>query len=187
MSNYAVIISGNYWKPGIGDPTVVGWLTVFAYFLTAFCCFKCGHKNKKDAWIWWGLTFILVILGVNKQLDLQSWFTMIGKRIAIEQGWYEQRRLVQKDFIIGLIALSCAGFMFLMQGIGRKVKRFILPLFGLIFLMLFIIIRATSFHHVDQLLGWQVAGFRLNWFLELGGISCLLVAAIKEILKQKKR
>ncbi|CCQ53934.1 hypothetical protein CWATWH0402_4702 [Crocosphaera watsonii WH 0402] len=53
LNNCAVIISGNSWQPGIGDPTILGWLTVFSYFLTAFCCFKCGHKNRRDSWIWW--------------------------------------------------------------------------------------------------------------------------------------
>ncbi|MDJ0658459.1 MAG: hypothetical protein QNJ42_03105 [Crocosphaera sp.] len=183
MSNYAIIISGNSWKPGIGDPTLLGLLTVFAYFSTAFCCFKCGQKNKKDTWIWWGLGLILFLLGINKQLDLQSWFTMVGKRIAIEQGWYEQRRLVQKDFIVGLIAIAGASFMFLIQGMGTKIKQFMLPLIGLTFLLIFIIIRATSFHHVDQLLNWELAGFRLNWLLELGGISCITIAAIKEIFQ----
>ncbi len=186
LSNCAVIISNNSWQPGIGDPTILGWFTVLSYFLTAFCCLKCGQKNKRDRWIWWGIATILFLLGINKQLDLQSLFTIIGKNIAIEQGWYEQRRLVQKNFIIVLITISCASFMFILQGMGRKIKRFILPLFGLFFLLTFIVIRAISFHHVDQLLGWQLAGFRLNWLLELTGISCVAIAGIRQMFKTRK-
>ncbi len=182
MITYLSIVVGNSWKPGIGDPTMIGWLTVICYFLTAILCFKCGQKNNKTNLIWWGLAFILILLGINKQLDLQSWLTIMGKKMAIEQGWYEKRRLVQKDFIIGLIAISCASLMFIMQWMGTKIKQFILPLLGIIFLLGFIIIRATSFHHVDQLLGWELVGIRVNWLLELGGIGCLAIAAIKEIL-----
>lgn len=181
------MISGNNWKPGIGDPTIMGWLTVLGYFITAILCFKCGQKKKNSHWIWWALSLLLLILGINKQLDLQSWFTIMGKKIAIKQGWYEKRRFVQRDFIIGLVAISSASFMFIMQWMGTKVKQFILPLLGLIFLLVFIIIRATSFHHVDRLLGWELGGIRLNWILELGGISCLAIAAIKEILTPNKR
>ena len=186
LNNCAVIISGNSWQPGIGDPTILGWLTVFSYFLTAFCYFKCGHKNRRDSWIWWVTGLFLLLLGINKQLDLQSLFTVIAKNIAIEQNWYEQRRSVQKNFIIGLITIVFASFMFFIQGMGRKVKQFILPLFGVVFLLTFIIIRAASFHHVDQLLGWQLAGFRPNWLLELGGISCVAIAAIKQICKTRR-
>ena len=28
-------VEGGRWKPGIGDPTVMGWVTVAAYFVTA--------------------------------------------------------------------------------------------------------------------------------------------------------
>ncbi|EAZ90255.1 hypothetical protein [Crocosphaera chwakensis] len=185
MIKYLIIVVDNSWKPGNGDPTIMGWLTVFFYFITAFLCFKCGQKNDKNNLIWWGLAFILVLLGINKQLDLQSWFTLIGKKMAIEQGWYEKRRIVQKDFIIGLIAISCASVMFIMQWMGTKIKHFLLPLLGLTFLVIFILIRATSFHHVDQLLGWNIGGMQMNWLLELGGISCLAIAAIKEIFASK--
>ena len=185
--NLIVVLSGNYWQPGIGDPTIIGWITVLFYFITAFFCFKCGQKNKGDRSIWFFCALMLLFLGTNKQLDLQSLLTVIGKKMAIEQGWYDQRRLVQKEFIIGLIAFSCAGVMFLIQAIGTKIKRFSLPLLGIIFLLLFIMIRATSFHHVDYLLDLKLGKFRVNWLLELGGIIFLLTAAMREIFKQKIR
>ncbi|WP_107671344.1 hypothetical protein [Cyanothece sp. BG0011] len=186
MTKYGLIIVGNDWRPGIGDPTIMGWVTVLCYFITALLCFKCGQKHKNDYLFWWPLALLLIILGINKQLDLQSWLTIVGKKMAIEQGWYEKRRLVQKDFIISLIAISGAIFMFIMQRMKTKIKQFILPILGIVFLLIFIIIRATSFHHVDQLLGWKLGEIRVNWLLELGGISCLAIAACKEILKPNK-
>jgi len=38
-----------------------------------------------------------------------------------------------------------------------------LALFGLVFLVVFILIQAASFHHVDHLLGACVAGMKMNW------------------------
>ncbi|GBF83006.1 isopropylmalate isomerase [Aphanothece sacrum FPU3] len=172
-------MENGYWQPRIGDPTLMGWVTVIAYLVTAFLCANRSLKTQRDRWFWMTLSAILLLLGINKQLDLQSWLTLIGKQMAIEQGWYRERRQFQFDFILGLIAVSFAGLMFLIQGMGKSWKRFMLALLGLIFLLSFIVIRATSFHHVDVLLGREFSGFRLNWLFELGGISCIAIAAIK--------
>ena len=32
------------WVPGIGDPSLMGWLTVVAYFVTAFLCYRASRK-----------------------------------------------------------------------------------------------------------------------------------------------
>ncbi|MBK8011884.1 MAG: hypothetical protein IPK13_11080 [Deltaproteobacteria bacterium] len=35
------------WSPGIGDPTFVGWLTVFAYFWAAYFCLRAFKVQKQ--------------------------------------------------------------------------------------------------------------------------------------------
>ena len=35
------------WEPGIGDPTLMGWFTVFAYFGTALLCYRALRKAKR--------------------------------------------------------------------------------------------------------------------------------------------
>lgn len=182
------LIDNGHWQPGIGDPSFRGWITVIAYLVTAFLCSYCGQQQKRDRfqralgdrWFWWIFSIILLLMGLNKQLDLQSWLTEVGKQVATDQGWYDQRRRVQLDFIMGLIVFSFATLMFLIQSMGKAWKKFWLALLGMLFLLCFIIIRATSFHHVDQLLGWELGGFSLNWILELGGITCIAIAAIRE-------
>jgi hypothetical protein len=51
---------------------------------------------------------------------------------------------------------------------------------GLAFLLTFVVVRAISFHHVDQFLGWQLAGVTMNRLLELTGIALVLAAALRE-------
>ena len=53
-----------------------------------------------------------------------------------------------------------------------------LSLIGLGFLACFVVMRAASFHHVDQLLRWQFAGLTMNGFLELSGIGLMAIGAI---------
>jgi hypothetical protein len=182
------------WAPGIGDPTFMGWFTVLAYFTCAICGFRLAWsqiqrggyvKNLHDLIFWGAAGVILFFLGINKQLDLQTWFTEVGRDISKSGGWYENRRMVQFYFIAGLavLGLSAAiGFYFLTR---KSLKKNWLPLLGLSFVVVFVIIRAASFHHMDQLLGKKLAGLKLNWILELTGLVMILVGAIPQILHSR--
>jgi hypothetical protein len=49
----------------------------------------------------------------------------------------------------------------------------------MVFLLSFVAIRAASFHHVDILLSAHLAGLKLNWILELGGIAFVAFGAYR--------
>lgn len=126
-------------------------------------------------WLWVGV--LLFLLGINKQLDLQTALTEIGRMMAEEEGWYERRAQVQLAFIVGVVLIGAwclAAVVRLARG-GLSTVRGVL--LGTLFLMCFVAIRASSFHHVDALLGYHFAGFKLNWLIELGGIAFVGVSA----------
>jgi hypothetical protein len=181
------------WHPGIGDPTVMGWLTVLAYALAAFFCQRAfvasrygaeklrsisadeAHNQKQLSWFWLVACVAMALLGLNKQLDLQTLFTEIGRDLAQSQGWYQERRKYQALFIvtIGLLGGAFAvGAAFLLRRVARRIR---LALGGLSALVVFVVVRAASFHHVDILL--RSGPIRLNWVLELGGIALVALAA----------
>jgi hypothetical protein len=172
------------WHVGIGDPTPIGWITVAAYFLAAFFSFQaCRSSNlpgeRKQRFFWGVLTVLLVLLGINKQLDLQTWLTLTMRNFAIHEGIYEERRLLQGFFIIlvalsGLAALALMGRLVQAERLETK-----LGLAGLCFVVVFVIIRAASFHHIDTFLKYDIGGFRMNWVLELGGIIVIGIAAFR--------
>ncbi|WP_244441799.1 hypothetical protein [Rhizobium grahamii] len=102
------------WRPEIGDPTIGGWITVALYFVGCVSCHRTmvtvlspRSSEQFDGFIWRGIAIMFFILGINKQLDLLSAFTEIGRMIAASEGWYDERRTVQFYFIIGVVAL-CA-------------------------------------------------------------------------------
>ncbi len=192
MQLFAVIING-HWQPGIGDPTFMGWFTVVAYFITALLCLISALPHRlvfplqrvsQIRWLWGFFAILLLLLGINKQLDLQSLVTVVGKELALSQGWYQQRRMVQTQFIVAIVIAA----LLLVSVIGRAIyaerQTYRLALLGLMFLSCFIVIRASSFHHIDALIGWQVVGLRMNWILEIGGIACIAIAAIRTIFKR---
>jgi hypothetical protein len=165
------------WRPRIGDPSAMGWFTVAAYALAALLAGRVWRQGRERIWL--GVALLMAALCVNKQFDLQSLFTDIGREIATAGGWYESRRKVQKLFVIVL----AAGAVLVGAGFGWRYRAFFgrrkLLAAGLLFLLTFVVIRAVSFHHVDVFLKSRVAGLRMNWLLELGGIALVAAAALR--------
>jgi len=172
-----------HWSPGIGDPTIMGWLTVVLYALAAWQCYRLATthsemQGRREVAIWWTLALGLLALGVNKQLDLQTALTEIGRIVAVQNGWYEGRHDVQLEFIYGVVgvaSLTAVAMVFL----ARKARpATILALVGSAFLVTFVVMRAASFHHFDLFIKSEYLGLRMNWILEMGGI-CIIIAGAR--------
>lgn len=184
--------SDGRWHLGIGDPTVIGWVTVVAYAAAAWFawrararCLRVARKPGKDptvarnlvkmSWMWFAFFVVLVLLGINKQLDLQTWLTETARDLSIQQGWYEERRRYQALFI-GLVAVGgITGILLAIRLFLPVIRHVWMALLGMALLGMFVIIRAASFHYVDILLNSGPAP--LNAVLELGSLAVLIVAA----------
>lgn len=161
----------------------MGWLTVFAYLAVAILAARAWHLKKEKIWLLVSLG--MLALCINKQFDLQSLFTDIGRAIAWHQGWIEKRRAVQKWFVLGIVAgAGVFGGWFVWRYHGFW-KRHLLLAAGLVFLGTFIVVRAISFHHFDSILKLSFLGMKVNWILELGGIVLVGVAAVRETVSRK--
>ncbi len=170
------------WAPGIGDPTVVGWFTVFAYLLVAWRCYRIARRlsaaraNRRELRVWAALALAFLLLGINKQLDLQSALTEAGRLIAYRQGWYAERRHVQREFI-AVVGLLGAAAIALGVWLARRTSRAArLAISGAIVVVTFVVIRAASFHHMDIFIHSHWLGMKVNWLLELPGIIVVLIA-----------
>lgn len=168
------------WSPTIGDPSLMGWVTVVVYGITAVLCalafrWQSSHRLKVFGF---GLTLLLVLLMVNKQLDLQSALTTGARCLSQLQGWYEDRRAIQVGFIL-MVLLYCLGFgLFVVWVMWRHLGQVWLMLLGLILLLAFIAVRAVGFHHFDAFISSEISNVRMNWVLELGGLAMIAVNAI---------
>lgn len=172
------------WTPGIGDPTFVGWLTVFAYFAAAMYCVRAWKRAKERrapetvlANTWLGSAVLMGVLGVNKQLDLQSLFTVVARQMVVDQGMYADRHRLQILFIkaIGLAGLLTLALLLWL--VRSHLRQLWLPMVGAVFIVVFVIVRASSFHDVDTFLSGELGGPRWNWVFELSGILLVGVGA----------
>jgi hypothetical protein len=168
------------WTPGIGDPDVVGWATVILYLIAAAACASVATRPGEGGRRFWVVVALLMLaLGINKQLDLQSLFTQVLRENALRHGWFAERRVLQLAFIIAVAAsglmlataLACRAWV-----LQRSMR---LVAIGVCLIYTYVTIRAASFHHVDRFIGSSILGARWNGVLEISGIAIVLIGALR--------
>ena len=160
------------------DRTTFAWVVVILYFGAAGASFwAAGQAESRERYFWVATGVLLVLLGLNKELDLQTVLTQHGRALVRHLGLYEQRRLMQGIF---LIALTIAGLLTAF-GLGAGLRRSSKPAraaaVGIVLLFAFVLMRAASFHHIDHWVTIDLAGLRSGWWLELAGIAVVGISA----------
>lgn len=177
-----VVCVADRWRPQIGDPHLMGWVTVGVYGLAALLAIwtgrrlgRSGRALPRSERVFWPLLAVMMLaLMVNKQLDIQSLFTAIGRCVSMADGWYADRRSVQHRFVEGLAVFTALGVVGALAVLRRSLRRLWLVVLGVGATCGFVLIRAVGFHDTDRLIGTVVAGWRMNWLLELGALSLVI-------------
>ena len=179
------------WRPKIGDPDFWGWGVTSAYFMACLLCFLAGRKELADcrkhgskgvAWFWFGLTVLLLGLGINKQLDLQTLLTQIGRQVAKQGGWFAQRKKIQGILLLAGAACGVASLGWAYYFIRHRWRDCRLAFLGIVFLLGFVVIRAASIQRVDRLVvAIPHLGPRLNAGLDLSGTILIGLGALLQL------
>lgn len=167
----------------LNDHSFFGWMTVLLYFIAALRTgfkAKLTYYNKESCYFWLGLTVLLIFLGLNKQLDLQSNVTDWLRDSAKAHGWYDQRRGVQLLFIsvmglaIPILLISLRLFLY------HSWQRYKITWVGIVLLLIFVMVRAASFHHVDLIFYQTIGSIRYYQALEMLAISLIILGTFYE-------
>ena len=196
-------VTASGWRPRMADAAVPGTLIVAFYLITAVVCawalsvarigarmakeYRKVERRKHDrttayraSFLFWALlTLCMVILGVNKHLDLESWLTEFGRNIALSQGWYATRSSVQRPLVASVAGFGLISLAVLLALTRRLLPRHVLAFVGTVILLCFVMARAMSFHQLDDALAVEMFGVRARWLVELGGILCIGGCAVK--------
>lgn len=128
---------------------------------------------------------IMLIMGINKQLDLQCLFIAVIKKMAVNQRWYSQRQIIQVWFIAGMVIFG----LILLTWLGWKFRRLWrqcgFALFGILLLITFIAIRVAPLNLIAEFRNWQPALGVINFVLELAGIGLVGISALMGIIRGK--
>jgi hypothetical protein len=170
------------WRTSIAEADMADWVTVTIYFCGALLSARAAgyawlRRQTRERTFWRITAVLLVFLGVNELLDLQTLLTSIGRAHAKAHGWYGEHRRVQYTFTValGLVAgFTGLAALWLTRRTHASVR---LALVGLVFIGLFVLVRAASFHHADAILGRGMPVFNLGTLQEIAGALIVAIAA----------
>jgi len=191
MTYFLSVIVNGHWRPGIGDPTIIGWLITGLYLTATVLCGICAWRSDRISPInhnnhhrifWWALTVFMLLMAINKQLDLQSWLMLVGRKVARSHGWYSKRKIIKIWFAMGIAAFSLILTTCLIWTFRKILKNYGLAMLGIILLLTFIVIRAGAFH--PKIFTWDQEVYIHN-ILEIISIVFISTSALIDILRNK--
>jgi len=109
---------------------------------------------------------------------LQVVLTALAKAHAQANGWYEGRRQVQYVFVIALAAAAVVATGLLIWWTRRMPNPIRWAMLGFTSIGAFIVVRAASFHHIDDLLGSGWQAFNFGSIQEMAGIIIIGASAL---------
>ncbi|MBK7894869.1 MAG: hypothetical protein IPJ90_08295 [Anaerolineaceae bacterium] len=161
----------------------MGWLTVLAYLLVALASWHRSRTVSPDAFpveqrFWRRLTVIVLLLGVNKQLNFLTLFTMLGRSWAWQQQWYAGRQAVQLALvgIVVLLLVTVAGIR--LWRLRRLPRRYLLAQILILLLVGFVLVRGHVFARGGLLFVYAVCWHSVELVVELGLLVGLFVTAV---------
>ena len=170
------------WAATISDPDLADWITVAAYLVAALMALRATGRaqlmrENREAWFWTVAAALLCLLSINELLDMQTLLTIVVRAHARTYGWYGEHRMLQYAFVMGLMLSSVLGAM-IMLWVTRRAKATVrLALLEFIFIIAFIVLRAASFNHTDEVLGGGWRSFNWGSIQEMAGIIIVALAA----------
>jgi len=185
------------WKPRMGDPSLSGWVITIAYFCVFLLCLTSGLLVRSSerrlasgqrAGLWYIFSGIMLVFGINKQLDLQTLLMQVGSRLAKVQGWYELRRAVQFLFIVVLFVVFVLFIIFVWRKLRGNWKYFTVAPFGILIVLVWVMVRAALMQHIDfTVFHTYVHGHgRVNHLIEFGGVVLTGLGAFIALVRSRK-
>jgi hypothetical protein len=181
------------WVLGANDPGLIGWLTVIAYLATAALCYATGRivskayacDRRPEQVFWFGLALALMALGFNKQLDLQTPFIGMSKHLAMAEGVYRERRVIQWGFIVFLAALGGSVLAWTCWKLRHRWRDYWLAYGGILLLCGFVLLQASPIHRLDRLPWTKAPAVSGRHIMELAGIGCIGFAGLISLRKAR--
>lgn len=153
------------------DNSLLGWTVTLLYLVAAWWSWRARAANRP---FWSALALVLLLLGLNKQLDLQTHLIAVLRTWSRAGDWYAHRRAAEAAALWGgLLVLAAAAWAAwrwrLLRGAGAG-----LAATGMALLALAIASRAARILHVDALAAPTAL---IHRWLEPGGLLLVIAAA----------
>jgi hypothetical protein len=165
-----------------GDPTPLGWATTALYFIGALRA--AGNATKvaspADRRIWQEMLVALIVLGINKEMDLQSTLIASARAIFKVSGPTVIRDILYAVFLITLFSISGAYILKRKLDYSRFARANKMAVLGGFFIFGYAIARAISISHLDEAIGINLDSISLLWMLEIIGLMIVFLNRVEQ-------
>ena len=185
MGRLALILdcTQQVWRVGLGDPDRLGLILTAGYLLATLAMLAVvlsrAASLPRERLLWGMATLALLVLALNKQLDIQLILLQVGRCVAHTEGWRPERFDLQRTFGAWFLAIAIL-FLLGLTYLCRRALRANLPLIlGLGFLSAFLILRISRLQHLELLFDTRVNSTRLQRVIEASALVILIYAALR--------
>ena len=172
------------WVNSVAHPTIGSWIIALLYLSAAISCWRTARKLQSDhartareRRAWQAISVVFLGLGISKQLDLDLTLTEAARTFAHFEGWYGQRQVMQIPFILLAVAVCIVAIFILSIWLREAPAPTWLSIVGAIFAIGFVLVRAASYHQMDDFIAKRILVFRWNWILEMLGFGVALIGS----------
>ena len=160
------------------------WLRVAGYLVaaTAACCSGVRelHRSRTNRNRWpsfWFLTAaLLLIMAIGRMADVGGWIAELGRREAVDAGWYTHRRRYQALVVGSVAAFWCVIVLVALWRVPERRRRYLPAAVVAFSLICYAGIRLVSLHQVDAVLYRRgVHGVRYDAVFELIGVAVAII------------
>ena len=180
------------WQTAFDDTAVFGLLITALYFvafLLSIAVVFVDHaifvnKRRVQSLFWWSIAAFMLLMSINKQLDLQTIFIGLGKSLFLALDLYDVRRDYQRLFSIGFVLVVALCLIFTFIKLLPVIKKHLLAMVGLLFLVIYIDVRMLAVNRLGQVFDPLGQGIPVERLFEFAGVLLIMMNAII-LLRQK--
>jgi hypothetical protein len=174
------------WIEEIGDPGWSGWVIVALYLLAAGLSVRAAvWARARDERVFWLIAAgLMAVYAANKELDLQTVLTALGRCASKAEGWHDRRWMLQ----LAVTVVLGAGFLGVVGLAALRLRHLLsrtgIAAAGLVLTSAYVIGRAVIINHVDRLAGLNLATMRLSWLFEVPGPLLVIAGASVDAIRR---
>lgn len=135
-------------------------------------------KSGGHPWIWLLLAVPMVILLLQHVTGAGAAVTDVFRQQAHQEGWYEERRTLQRQLTRLAPAVGGGLLVVLLVAIRKNWQRYLLPAVAFVYLVAYGAVQAVSLHAVDAVMRTRRFGVQTETWLELLGLLLVAVALV---------
>jgi len=152
------------------------------YCLVAALAIAAGATSMRSppGRFWLAVGLVLLGLGLARAFGAGEWAHSQVDGALKSAGWYADRRIIQLAIIAALLAAVVGGMLVARARVdGRNPRTWAAA--GLLALLCFAVVRASSLHWTDLYLERRIGGFELSHLIQLLCLAIVIAAALIEI------